>query len=87
MESVHLEVAVDVPDKGERGHEGDGAQHEEEGIAAEESVAEELHCLECAIHVRPLHVVEDSIDQHKQPRRPDESNNNKSTDSSFRECL
>ena len=73
--SVHLEVAVDVPHKGEGGHERDSAQHEEEGVAAEESVAKELHSLQSAIHVRPLCVVEDGVDQHKQPCGPAESAN------------
>ena len=58
MESVHLEVAVYVPHEGEGGKERDGAQHEEEYIAAEESVAKELDSLKSSVHVGPLHVVE-----------------------------
>ena len=63
--SVHLEVAVDVPHECEGGQEGNTAQRQEEGIAAQQSVAKELDCLESPIHVGPLHVVEKSIHQDK----------------------
>lgn len=44
--SVHLDVNVDVADELERGEECDGAEHEEEDVACEQSVAEELDCLQ-----------------------------------------
>ena len=67
---VHLEVAVDVSHKCEGCQERHSAQHEEEDVAAKESVAKELNCLQSAVHVGPLHVVEESIHQHKQPCGP-----------------
>ena len=65
--SVHLEVAVDVPDEGEGGQEGHSPQHEEEGVAAKQSVPKELDGLQSPIHVGPLQVVEQGIDQYEQP--------------------
>ena len=68
--SVHLQVAVDIADKGERGEERDGAQHEEEDITGQQSVAEELHSLQHPIHVGALVVVEHGIAKHKQTGGP-----------------
>lgn len=68
---VHFEVAVNVPHKGEGGQEGHSAQHEEEDVAAEQSVAKELDSLQRAIHMRPFHEVEEGIHQHKHPCRPE----------------
>ena len=69
-ESVHLEVSVDVPHEREGSQERHGTQHEEEGVAAEESVAKELDSLQSPVHMRPLQVVEEGVYQDKQPRRP-----------------
>ena len=67
---VHLEVPVDVAYECERCKEGDGAKHEEEHVATEEGVAEELHCLQGAIHVGALVVVEEGIAKHKETDGP-----------------
>ena len=62
---VHLEVDVDVSDKLERGEERDRAQHEEEDVASERRVAEELHALQHARHVGALEVVEHGVQEDK----------------------
>ena len=65
--SVHLKVTVDVSNESQGGKEGDGAQHEEEDVAAQGCVAKELHRLQRAVHVASLVVVEESIAKHKEP--------------------
>ena len=67
---VHLEVLVDVAYEGERCEEGDRAKHEEEHVATEECVAEELHGLQGAVHMGALVVVEESIAKHKETDGP-----------------
>ena len=50
----------------QRCKEGDSAKHEEEDIACQHGIAKKLDCLQSAIHVRTLVVVEESIGKHKQ---------------------
>ena len=73
--SVHLDVDVDVSDELEGGEEGDGAEHEEEHVAGEEGVAEELDRLQHARHAGALEVVEEGVQEHEDPRRPEHTTN------------
>ena len=57
--SVHLDVDVDIADELERCEERDGAEHEEEDVARQERVSEELDRLQHAGHARALEVVEE----------------------------
>jgi len=68
--SVHLDVDVDVSDELEGGEEGNGTEHEEEHIAGEKGVAEELDRLQHARHTGALEVVEEGVEEYEDSRRP-----------------
>ena len=67
---VNLYVDIDVADEPQRGEERHCAEHHGECIAGEHCVSKEFGHLQCAGHVGPFDVVEDSIQQHEHARRP-----------------
>ena len=67
--SIHLDVDVDVANKLEWGEEADGAEHQEEYVAGEDCVAEELDRLQQARHVGALEVVKEGVEENEEPGR------------------
>ena len=67
---IHLEVEIDVSDKDERGEEGHRAKHKETDIASQPHVAEKLQTLQDPGHVGTPVIVEDGVQQDKNPCGP-----------------
>ena len=60
---IHFEIRVNVARKTQRGVEADGAEREEEDVANEKRVAEELNALQEAGHLRAVVEVEDGVEE------------------------
>lgn len=68
--SIQFDGVVDVAHEFQRRKERHGSEHQEEYVAGEERVAEELDHLQRPRHARALEVIEHGIDKDEDPGRP-----------------